>query len=130
MTYLEKETQVQQQFAKLNHLLQENEVIIAYKEIAEKVFNHEGLKQLEEQIKTCQKQLVQYEHYGKYRAKEQVLAEIDQLQAQYENHPLVIAYRKRLIEANDLLQYVTNRIQDEVNQQIEQEGKGNDAAKD
>ncbi|EOT40379.1 YlbF family regulator [Enterococcus columbae] len=129
MTYLEKEAQIQEQFAKLNQLLQENEVIIAYKKIAEKVFAHEGLQALEEQIKTCQKQLVQYEHYGKYQAKEQLLVEIAQLQEQYDHHPLVTAYREKLIEANDLLQYVTNRIQREVNEQIEQEGK-KDAAKD
>lgn len=40
---------------------------------------------------------------------------------EFDQHPLVIAYRKQLLEADDLLHHLTTMIQEEINGQIEEE---------
>jgi cell fate (sporulation/competence/biofilm development) regulator YmcA (YheA/YmcA/DUF963 family) len=122
MTYLEEEQQIQQTLEQIKQLLSENETIRAFKQIETKV-KHQGLKDLEEEIKNLQKQVVQFEHYGKENAKQEALKRLDEANERYKNHPLVVSYREKLIEADDLLQYLTNKIQYQVNQQLEQEGK-------
>lgn len=123
MTYLEEEQQIQQTLEQIKQLLSENETIRAFKQIETKVNQHQGLKGLEEEIKNLQKQVVQFEHYGKENAKQEALKRLDEANERYKNHPLVVSYREKLIEADDLLQYLTNKIQYQVNQQLEQEGK-------
>ena len=41
---------------------------------------------------------------------------------EFDEHPLVVAYREQLIEANDLVQHVTALIQYRVNEELEKEG--------
>ena len=52
MTYLEEEQQIQQTLEQIKQLLQENETIRHFKQIQAKVNQHQGLKDLEEEIKT------------------------------------------------------------------------------
>lgn len=40
---------------------------------------------------------------------------------EFDQHPLVVAYRKQLLEADDLLHHLTTMIQEEINGQIEEE---------
>lgn len=62
---------------------------------------------------------MQFEHYDKPVAAQKALKEADRLQAELENHPLVVSYRHRLIEANELVQYITQRIETTVNEELE-----------
>ncbi len=39
----------------------------------------------------------------------------------FDQQPIVVAYRKQLSEANDLLQHLTSMLQDEINEWIEEE---------
>ncbi|QCI87315.1 hypothetical protein FE258_00065 [Vagococcus zengguangii] len=95
--------------------LAENPVIIDYKTIEEQAKNHPKLSELAEAIKFQQKQAVKFAHYGKPVAEQEAIKQADELMREFEDHPLVVTYRQRLIEANDLLQYVTNLIEKEVN---------------
>lgn len=47
------------------------------------------------------------------------MKEADRLTKEFDQHPLVIAYREQLYEANDLLQHLTTMIQKEVNAALE-----------
>ncbi len=40
---------------------------------------------------------------------------------EFDQHPLVVAYREQLLEADDLLHHLTTMIQEEINGQIEEE---------
>lgn len=95
--------------------LAENPVIIAYKKIEEQAKNHPKLLELAEAIKYQQKQAVKFAHYDKPVAEQDAIKQADEMMKEFENHPLVVTYRQRLIEANDLLQYVTNLVEKEVN---------------
>ena len=118
---LEQEPEVQQALAKLIDLLSEHESIKEFKKIQAKAVQNEHLKELEAAIKAAQKDAVQYAHYNKPEAEKQVIERINALNKEYAEHPLVIAYREKLIEADELLQYVTSNLQRQVNQSIEEE---------
>ncbi|MCD5002166.1 YlbF family regulator [Enterococcus saccharolyticus] len=118
---LEQEPEVQQALAKLIDLLSEHESIKEFKKIQAKAVQNEHLKELEAAIKAAQKDAVQYAHYNKPEAEKQAIERINALNKEYAEHPLVIAYREKLIEADELLQYVTSNLQRQVNQSIEEE---------
>lgn len=123
-----KDAVIQARLDKLVGGIKAHSTIQKYKELAERVANNQQLTELVEAIKDAQKDAVQYAHYGKPEAERAALAQADALTAEFEAHPLVLAYREQLKEANDLLQYITNRIQSEVNQGLEEEQA--DASKD
>ncbi|MBU5366246.1 YlbF family regulator [Enterococcus devriesei] len=116
---LEKEAAVEAALNDLTALLKENEVIIDYQRVQKRVAESDTLKQLEDEIKEAQKAAVQYAHYGKPEAEKAALKEADRLTKEFDQHPLVTAYRDQLVEANDLLQHLTHMIQKEVNDTLE-----------
>jgi cell fate (sporulation/competence/biofilm development) regulator YmcA (YheA/YmcA/DUF963 family) len=122
MDYSIDDKNIEAELGKLLQLLDQNETIKRYKEIEERVNNNEKLTQLVEDIKQAQKDAVQFAHFGKREAEKEAIKRADELTAQFDAHPLVIAYREQLAEANDLLQHITAMIQRGINDQLEKEG--------
>ncbi|MEG1503132.1 YlbF family regulator [Enterococcus sp. 22-H-5-01] len=116
---LANEAAVEAALTHLTALLSENEAIVRYQQLQKRVDENDTLKELEEGIKTAQKAAVQFAHYDKPEAEKAALKEADRLTQELNQHPLVTAYREQLIEANDLLQYLTTMIQKEVNEALE-----------
>lgn len=116
---LANEAAVEAALSHLTALLGENEIIIRFQQLKKRVEENDTLQELEEGIKAAQKDAVQFTHYGKPEAEREALKEADRLTKEFDQHPLVIAYREQLFEANDLLQHLTNMIQKEVNAAIE-----------
>lgn len=113
---------VNEELTKLLALLGEDELIQRYKVLEEKVQNNEKLTELVEQIKAAQKDAVQFAHYDKPEAEKAAIKRADDLTREFDEHPLVVAYREQLMEANDLLQHVTDMIQYRINEELEKEG--------
>ncbi len=82
---------------------------------------NQGLLELEEALKQAQKEIVQFEHYEKPEAKKAAEQRYASLTNEYEQHPLVVAYRQALLQADELLQYVTTEIQKKMNKAIEED---------
>lgn len=117
---LANEAAVEAALSHLTALLGENEVTVHYQELQKRVAENDTLQELEEGIKTAQKDAVQFAHYGKPEAEREALKEADRLTKAFDEHPLVVAYREQLYEANDLLQHLTTMIQKEVNAALEE----------
>lgn len=115
----EKNPEVAAALARVLETLEANTVIKEFRAISKKVDSHEGLHRLTEQIKVEQKNAVQCAHYGKPAAEKLAKLEADRLTAEFDQHPLVIRYREKLVEANDLLQHVTKKIERDFNNQLE-----------
>lgn len=115
------EETIQSALDNLLEKISDNEIIVSYKQIAEKVDQHEGLKQMVEEIKALQKDAVQFAHYDKPEAEREAIRLADAKQKEFDEHPLVIAYREKLVEANDLLQHVTHSLEKKVNEGLEVE---------
>ena len=62
MAFLENEPEIQETVEQLTKLLSNNEIIIRYKELEEKVHQNNYLKELTEEIKVAQKEAVQFGH--------------------------------------------------------------------
>lgn len=118
---LEQEPEISAALAELTEMLQKNEVIQRYQVLKQRVDQNQHLQELQEKIKQAQQDAVQFEHYGKPEAQKAALKEADELTQAFDEHPLVVAYREQLIEANDLLQHLTNLIQTSVNEKLEEE---------
>ncbi|WP_086445247.1 RicAFT regulatory complex protein RicA family protein [Candidatus Enterococcus lemimoniae] len=113
---------INEELTKLLALLGEDELIQSYKELEAKVQKNEKLTDLVEQIKAAQKDAVQFAHYDKPEAEKAAIQRADALTKEFDEHPLVVAYREQLMEANDLLQHVTDMIQYRINEELEKEG--------
>ncbi|ALS38765.1 cell fate (sporulation/competence/biofilm development) regulator YmcA (YheA/YmcA/DUF963 family) [Enterococcus rotai] len=111
-----------EELTKLLALIGEDELIQRYKELEAKVQKNEKLTDLVEQIKAAQKDAVQFAHYDKPEAEKAAIKRADELTKEFDEHPLVVAYREQLMEANDLLQHVTDMIQYRINEELEKEG--------
>lgn len=107
---------------KLLQLMGQDEIIQRYQELEEKIKKNQKLTELVEEIKAAQKDAVQFAHYGKPEAEKEALQRADEKTAAFDNHPLVVAYREQLVEANDLIQHVTEMIQYRINEELEKEG--------
>lgn len=114
--------EINAELTKLLTLLGEDELIQRYKELEDKVQNNEKLTELVEQIKAAQKDAVQFAHYDKPEAEKVAIKRADELTKEFDEHPLVVSYREQLMEANDLLQHVTDMIQYRINEELEKEG--------
>ena len=111
-----------EELTKLLALIGEDELIQRYKELEAKVQKNQKLTDLVEQIKAAQKDAVQFAHYDKPEAEKAAIKRADELTKEFDEHPLVVAYREQLMEANDLLQHVTDMIQYRINEELEKEG--------
>ncbi|MDR0920874.1 MAG: YlbF family regulator [Lactobacillales bacterium] len=116
-----EEEKVQQALEELLKLIDEDPAIREFKEIQAVVTKNSNLTELVEEMKKAQQDAVKFAHYGKPEAQRQALALADQKKEAFDTHPLVVTYRERLIEANDLLQHITKQIESEVNEAIEKE---------
>lgn len=100
--------------------VQQHEAIQDYQKIALKIEKNEVLRQLVEEIKQHQKDAVNFAHYDKPQAEQEAIRLANQKQKEFDEHPLVIVYREKLIEANDILQHLTHLLEHEFNQRLEE----------
>ncbi len=121
MDPLNKEPEIQAALEQLVDLLAEHDSIREFKKVQQRALQNEKLQTLEEQIKQAQKAAVQFAHYDKPEARKQANAETDRLKKEYEDQPLVISYRKKLLDANEILHYITDNFERRVNDAIEEE---------
>lgn len=121
MSLLDQEKQVKQAVATLNRLLSDLPQVEEFQKTAAQVRQNEKIAQMEEAIKAAQKEVVAMEHYDKPEAKKIALQKVTDLTAAYDEMPLVISYRQQLLQVNDLLQYVTQRLQQGVEKILEKD---------
>ncbi|MET3682210.1 cell fate (sporulation/competence/biofilm development) regulator YmcA (YheA/YmcA/DUF963 family) [Alkalibacillus flavidus] len=117
------------------------EVIQEAKDLAEKLSKIEEIerfKQLEvklnqnnkvqshiKKIKALQKQAVNLQHYEKSEAQKRVEEELDRLQQELDEIPVVQEFKETQVVVNDILQRVTQTIAEEVTNEIIRSTGGN-----
>jgi cell fate (sporulation/competence/biofilm development) regulator YmcA (YheA/YmcA/DUF963 family) len=116
------EEPIRQELDQLLSLIDQDAVIQHYKALEDRAQNNQNLTKLIEEIKAAQKDAVRFAHYGKPEAEKTAIKQADAKTQEFNEHPLVVAYREQLIEANDLVQHVTEMIQHQINEELEKEG--------
>lgn len=106
--------QVLDEAKELAVMLANTEEIDRFKQVEAKINNNQKVQQLISRIKTLQKQAVNYQAYEKTEALNKVEADIDRLQAEIDDIPVVQEFKEIQIVVNDILQLVTGTIAREV----------------
>lgn len=111
--------EVQTSLNQFLELLNQHPVIKDYQAIEAQIGSHEGLTKMVEDIKQLQKDAVQFAHYDKPIAEQEAVKAANDLQKEFDEHPLVVTFRERLIEANELVQYMTGKLEKSVNEDLD-----------
>jgi|SRR5690625_645813 len=99
-------------------MLANTEEIDRFKQVEAKINNNQKVQKLISSIKILQKQAVNFQAYEKKEALAKVEAEIDRLQAEIDDIPVVQEFKEIQIVVNDILQLVTGTIAREVTNNV------------
>ncbi|MDQ0350696.1 cell fate (sporulation/competence/biofilm development) regulator YmcA (YheA/YmcA/DUF963 family) [Alkalibacillus filiformis] len=101
------------------------EEIERFKELEVKINNNNKIQSHIKKIKALQKQAVNLQHYDKHEAQKRVEEELDRLQNELDEIPIVQEFKESQVVVNDILQRVTKTIADEVTNEIIRATGGN-----
>ena len=118
MTSYTKE-EVLAQADKLAAQISDMEEINRFKQVEERLNDSKKIKKLINNMKILQKQAVNFQAYGKIEALKKVDAEIDDLQAEIDEIPIVQEFKESQVVVNDLLQAISETITKEVTTEME-----------
>jgi cell fate (sporulation/competence/biofilm development) regulator YmcA (YheA/YmcA/DUF963 family) len=111
-------TQVLDEAKKLAEMLAGTEEIERFKQVEAKLNENRKVQKLMQQIKTLQKQAVNLQAYDKKEALKKVEEELDRLQDEIDEIPVVQEFKEIQVIVNDVLQLVTKTIAREVTNNI------------
>ncbi len=120
-----EEHPVIQMAQRLGKRLAETEEIIRFRQAEEQIANSQRVQGLIEAIKKKQKELVHARHYKKRHYMEQLKQELDLLQHDFDQLPIVREYQQSQVEINQLLQIIQQVVANSLSRKIEVETGGN-----
>ncbi|CEI84230.1 hypothetical protein J18TS1_28140 [Oceanobacillus oncorhynchi subsp. incaldanensis] len=95
---------------KLAAMLSNTEEIERFKQVEAKLNENKKVQSLIKKIKTLQKQAVNFQAYDKKEALQRIEQEIDRLQNEIDEIPVVQEFKETQIVVNDVLQLVSKTI--------------------
>lgn len=110
---------------KLANMVAHTDEIERFKEVEAKINSNKKVQSLIKQIKAMQKQAVNLQAYQKTEALKKVEDEIDRLQAEIDEIPVVQEFKEIQLVVNDVLQLITGTIAREVTERIIKSTGGN-----
>lgn len=111
-------TDILEEAKKLANMLANTEEIDRFKQVEAKINENNKVQKLIQKIKTLQKQAVNFQAYEKREALKRIEEEIDRLQAEIDEIPIVQEFKETQIVVNDVLQLVSGTIAREVTNQV------------
>ncbi|MGM8366454.1 RicAFT regulatory complex protein RicA family protein [Virgibacillus sp. W0181] len=110
--------QVLDEAKNLAEMLASTEEIDRFKQVEAKINENKKVQQLISRIKTLQKQAVNFQAYEKTEALKKVEKEIDDLQNEIDEIPVVQEFKEIQTVVNDVLQLVSGTIAREVTNHV------------
>ena len=111
-------TQVLDAAKNLANMLANTEEIDRFKQVEAKINENKKVQQLIKKIKALQKQAVNFQAYEKKEALKRIEQEIDRLQDEIDDIPVVQEFKETQIVVNDVLQLVSGTIAREVTNNV------------
>ncbi|MUV39885.1 Polar-amino-acid-transporting ATPase [Lentibacillus sp. JNUCC-1] len=102
----------------LANMMANMEEIDRFKEVEAKLNSNQKVQQMIKRIKALQKQAVNFQAYEKTEALQKVEAEIDRLQTELDEIPVVKEFKDIQLLVNDVLQLVSGTIAREVTNHV------------
>ncbi|GIO22040.1 RicAFT regulatory complex protein RicA family protein [Oceanobacillus sp. J11TS1] len=103
---------------KLASMLGNTEEIERFKQVEAKLNENKKVQNLIQKIKTLQKQAVNFQAYDKKEALHRIEQELDRLQNEIDEIPIVQEFKETQIVVNDVLQLVSKTISRKVTNDI------------
>ncbi|UOQ42984.1 YlbF family regulator [Halobacillus salinarum] len=110
--------QVVEEAHKLAKMMADIEEIDRFKQLEAKLNENKKVQDYIQRIKALQKQAVNFQAYGKTEALEKVEKEIDRLQEELDQIPVVAEFKESQMVINDILQMVSSTISREVSNEV------------
>lgn len=117
--------QVMEEAHKLAEMMANIEEIDRFKQLEAKLNDNQKVQSNIKKIKALQKQAVNFQAYGKEEALKKVEKELDRLQNEIDEIPIVQEFKESQVVINDLLQLVSNTIAREITNEIIRSTGGN-----
>ncbi|MYL28414.1 hypothetical protein GLW03_01155 [Halobacillus halophilus] len=103
---------------KLAKMMAEIEEIDRFKQLESKLNENQKVQSHIKKIKALQKQAVNFQAYGKTEALNRIEKEIDRLQDELDEIPVVAEFKETQTVINDILQMVSSTISREVTNEV------------
>lgn len=103
---------------KLAKMMADIEEIDRFKQLEAKLNDNQKVQSHIKKIKALQKQAVNFQAYGKTEALQKIEKEIDRLQDELDEIPVVAEFKDSQTIINDILQMVSNTISREVTNEV------------
>lgn len=110
--------QVVDEAKKLAKMMADIEEIDRFKQLEAKLNDNQKVQSHIKKIKALQKQAVNFQAYGKTEALQKIESEIDRLQDELDDIPVVAEFKDSQTVINDILQMVSNTISREVTNEV------------
>ncbi|MRH42638.1 hypothetical protein GH741_08060 [Aquibacillus halophilus] len=110
--------QVIEEAHKLANMMANTDEIDRFKQLEAKLNENQKIQASIKKIKALQKQAVNFQAYGKQEALKKIETEIDRLQAEIDEIPIVQEFKDSQVVINDILQLVSNTIAREVTNEV------------
>lgn len=98
----------------LAEMIANTEEVDFFKRAEAQIHENKRIRELIASLKSLQKQSINFEHYGKERAYNQVQAKIDAIEKEISEFPVVQEFKESQADVNDLLQIVSSVISNKV----------------
>lgn len=102
----------------LANMLSNTEEINRFKQLEAQINRNQKVQSLISRLKTLQKQAVNLQAYNKTEALKKVEAEIDRIQDEIDEIPIVQEFKDIQVTVNDVLQLVTSTIAREITNNV------------
>jgi len=102
----------------LADLIAQSEEVNFYRRAEQQIKRSQKVQSLIAQIKRKQKELVHAKHLQKHQLAAQLEEELERLQDELDEIPIVAEFKESQLEINDLLQLVTNVIANSISEKI------------
>jgi cell fate (sporulation/competence/biofilm development) regulator YmcA (YheA/YmcA/DUF963 family) len=95
-------------------MISETEEVDFFKRAEAQINENQKVREMIASIKSLQKQAVNFQHYGKEKAYNQVQQKIEALQQEIDEIPIVQEFKQSQVDVNELLQMVASQISNTV----------------
>ncbi|MRX70678.1 hypothetical protein GJU40_00655 [Bacillus lacus] len=102
----------------LAQMISETKEVEFFKRAEAQINDNQKIREKVASIKSLQKQAVNFKHYGKEKALQQVEEKIDKIQEELNELPIIQEFQESQVEVNDLLQLVSHTISNHVTDEI------------
>ncbi|MDR1605973.1 MAG: YlbF family regulator [Streptococcaceae bacterium] len=101
--------------------LAQHPIVLEFQAAESRLKQAKSLYDMETEMKTMAQEAALYQKIDKYQAYQETMTRVKEIEAQLNQTPLIIDYRRKLVAANELLQHLLQTIETQINEELYRE---------